>query len=91
MATQEDLKSALQSELDRLVALRDELRVQLKLATAEAREEWDRLETAWERVHDEVTRIREETKEPVHQLSHASAELLNQVKQGYARIRAGLK
>jgi hypothetical protein len=91
MADIKELKAALQKDLDRLVELRDELRVQLRLAKDEARSEWDRLEVHWLAVQDEIKRIGEHTKEPVKELGIASQKLLVELKQGYERIRAQLK
>jgi predicted nucleic acid-binding Zn-ribbon protein len=91
MADIKELKAALQKDLDRLVELRDELRVQLRLAKDEARSEWDRLEINWQAIQDEIKRIGEHTKEPVKELGVASQKLLEELKQGYERIRAQLK
>jgi hypothetical protein len=86
-----DIKATLQKELDHLVELRDQLRVQLSLAKAEASEEWTRLEEHWQRVQDELKRLGEHTKEPAKELGAASLQLINELKQGYERIRARLK
>ena len=91
MDATKDLKATLQQDFDRLVALRDELRVQLKLATNEASEEWQRLESKWLGVQDELSRIGSQSKEPAHQLGAAAKQLLGELKLGYERIRSQLK
>lgn len=91
MADTKDLKATLQLDLDRLATARDELRVQLQLAKAEAIEEWNKLETTWERVEEEIKRTASHTKAPVHDMGEAARQLIEELKLGYERIRAQLK
>jgi len=86
-----DLKSFLQQELTRLAEIRDELKVQLRLAKADAQGEWNKLEVTWERVQVELQRFADHTKEPVHTMSGAAKQLLDELKQGYERVRSQLK
>lgn len=91
MTDTNDIKALLQQELTRLAAIRDELRVQLKLATADAQKEWNKLEVSWERVQEELTRVAAGSKEPVQKMGAAAQELIDELKQGYERVRAQLK
>lgn len=91
MTDTNDIKALLQQELTRLAGVRDELRVQLKLATADAQKEWNKLESSWERVQEELTRVAAGSKEPVHKIGAAAQELIDELKQGYDRVRAQLK
>ena len=91
MGDTKDLKATLQQDLTRLAAARDELRVQIELAKAEAKEEWNRLETTWLQVQDEVKRVRDHSKEPLHNIGTAVGQLLDELNAGYDRIRAQLK
>jgi hypothetical protein len=86
-----DLKSLLQQELNRLAEIRDELKVQLRLAKADMQGEWNKLEVTWERVQVELQRVASHTKEPVHTMSEAAKQLLDELKQGYERVRSQLK
>jgi predicted nucleic acid-binding Zn-ribbon protein len=86
-----DLKVTLQKELDHLAEVRDELRVQLALAKAEAKEEWNRLEGSWDKIQDDIKKIGEQTKEPVQQIGHAANELVQELKRGYERLRTQFK
>jgi predicted nucleic acid-binding Zn-ribbon protein len=81
----------LQHELDRLAEARDELKVQLKLAQAEAGEEWDKLEGKWLSVQDEIKRMAEQSREPLKEISQGARNLLGELEHGYDRIRAQLK
>jgi predicted nucleic acid-binding Zn-ribbon protein len=91
MSDIKDLKAALQLDLDRLVEVRDQLRVQLQLAKSEVSDEWTRLEATWQRVEEELKRVGDHTKEPVKELGTAARHLIDELKQGYERIRASLK
>jgi hypothetical protein len=91
MADTKDLKAAVQHDFDRLVEARDELRVQLNLAKAEVSDEWDKLETTWLKVQDEFKRVGDHTKAPVKDIGVATQQLIDELKQGYDRIRAQIK
>ena len=86
-----DLKSLFQHELTRLAEIRDELKVQLQLAKADAHGEWNKLEVTWGRVQEELQRVADHTKEPVHTMSGAAKQLIDELKQGYERVRSQLK
>lgn len=77
----------LKESIERLETLRDELRVQLHLAKAEARDEWNRLEASWLKVEDELKAIREEAKGPAREIGHATRQILDDLKRGYGRLR----
>jgi predicted nucleic acid-binding Zn-ribbon protein len=90
-----DLKETLRKELAHLAEVRDELRVQLALAKAEAKVEWDRLETSWDRIQGDLKRAgenaKEHAKEPAQQISHAAMELVQELKRSYEKLRSQLK
>ena len=91
MSTHEDLKAALKRELQDLERIRGELRVQLHLGGAEARDAWDKIERKWERVENELGRIGEQAKAPIDEIGNATRSLINEIKQGYNRVRDELK
>ncbi len=81
----------MEHDLARLSTLRDELRVQLELAKAEIKQEWDRLETTWLQIQDEIKRTADSTKEPLHTVSAGTKQLIDELKHGYDRIRSQIK
>lgn len=87
MSNANDLKASVQRELDALARARDELKVQLHLAKAEAREEWGKLEAAYTRLTGELTQATGDLKEPVRELSGAAKGVVDELKHGYERIR----
>jgi hypothetical protein len=86
-----ELKAFLQQEMNRVAEIRDELKVQLQLAKADLQGEWNKLEITWERVQEELQRVANHTKEPVHNMGSAVKQLLDELKQGYERVRSQLK
>jgi hypothetical protein len=91
MPDTKDIKALFQQELNRLAEIRDELRVQLSLAKADAQVEFDKLEVQWGRVQEELQRAATNTKEPVHNIGESAKQLLEELKHGYERVREQLK
>jgi len=80
------------SDLDRLVAQletqRDELRVRLHLAKAEAKEEWEKLERKWEHFRGKLGVIGREAKDAGDDVLTATRLVARELKDGYDRVRA---
>jgi predicted nucleic acid-binding Zn-ribbon protein len=82
-----DIKDTLQRELDSLCQTREELRLQATLARADMKADWQRLETRYHLVQEEVARLSEHTKAAAHEIEQRARELIEEVKAGYERIR----
>jgi predicted nucleic acid-binding Zn-ribbon protein len=91
MTDAKDVKAALQRELELLAKVRDDLRLQIKLAKSEAQGEWRKLESTWLGVEAELKRIGEQTKEPVKDMASAARALMDELRSGYSRILTQLK
>ena len=91
MENAENIKATLQRELDSLKRTRDELKVQLHLAAADAKDEFDKLETKWAYVETELNRIGAQAKQPLDEMAQGARGLADELKKGYARIRDQLK
>ncbi|MET0387919.1 MAG: spore germination protein GerW family protein [Polyangiales bacterium] len=85
------LKETLQNELERLARVRDELRVQASVAKADTRTELNRLDSVWQRVQDELRRLGEQAKAPATELGAAARSLVDELAQGYGRIKRDLE
>jgi uncharacterized spore protein YtfJ len=85
------LKDILQREFDRLAKTRDELRVQAQLAKAETRTELGRLETTWQQVQDELRRFGDQARAPAAELGGAVRSLMDELAEGYGRIKRELE
>jgi len=77
-------------ELDSLARSRDELKLQIHLAKADAKSEWERLERTFRRIEEEVQRSASASKEPLAQLGDAARALLVELKSGYERVKGEL-
>ena len=86
----DDVRAAVQKQLDRLAKTRDELRVQAQLAKTETRGELNRLEAVWQRVQDELRRVGDQSQSPVQPLGNAASVLLDELKHGYERVKREL-
>ena len=69
---------------------RDELMLKLHLAKAEARDEWNNLETQWEEAKTKLETIREEAGKTTESVSAGLGNVLDELKKGYDRIRKEL-
>jgi hypothetical protein len=80
------------SDLDRLVAQlqtqRDELKVKLHLAKADAKDEWEKLEKKWEHLRGRMDVIGAEAKDAGKDVLTATRLVAREIKDGYERIRA---
>ena len=81
-------RSDLERLADELKEQRDELRLKLHLAKAEAREEFERLEKRWEHVRARLAVIAEEAGAASKDVGEATQLLLHEIKVGYQRVRA---
>ncbi len=69
---------------------RDEINVQLHLAKAEVRDEWDTLEVKWEEVKGKMAGVNEAATQTKESITSAAALLVEEIKQGYERIKKTL-
>ncbi len=72
--------------IEKLKQQRDELRLQIHLAKAEARDEWDELENKWGGLMERMKAVGEEAGEAKSDIGTAARELAVELKKGYARI-----
>ena len=85
------LKDTLQAELEKLARTRDELRLQAALGKAETRSELNRLESVWQRVQEELRRLGEHALAPAAEIGGAARSLVEELAQGYGRVRRDLE
>ncbi len=85
-----DLGDKADEILARLKTERDELRVQLHLLKAEAREEWEEMEQRWEHFEARLKRAGEAAAESGEDILAAGRQLADEVGRAYQRIRKSL-
>lgn len=91
MVDTKEIKESLQREVEALTKARDELKLQLSLAKSEAKDEWARLETSFERLQGEIKRIGIDASEPLKDIGIAAKHLLDELKKGYTRVKSDVK
>ena len=85
-----DSMESLKKIAEDLKRQRDELMLKLHLAKADARDEWAKLEVQWEDVKTKMDTVRQEAEKTTESVSTGLGLVLDELKQGYERIRKGL-
>ena len=85
-----DLKEKIEKLAEELRQARDELKVQMHLAGAEAKDEWAALEGKWEDFHAHSSRVGHEVGEAAEEVGDALELLGEELRKGYRRIRKTL-
>ena len=85
-----DLKENLQELAAELRQTRDELRVQMSLAKAEAKEEWEELEEKWDHFRTRMKPVEDAVGESASEVGDALVALGKELKKGYQRVRDAL-
>ena len=84
--TMDDLKKM----VDDLTRQRDEINLQLHLAKAEVRDEWDKLEPKWEDVKGKMATVSEVAGQTTESVTAAAGLLADEIREGYERIKKAL-
>jgi uncharacterized protein YoxC len=77
-------------ELDELKRLRDELRVQIHLGTAETRDLWEKTEQRFAGLETRLKELKREVKGPLQDVGEATRYLLDEIGNAYRQIRKAL-
>lgn len=79
------------TKFDTLAQLRDELKVQMHLAKAELRDEWNEtLEPRFWELKSKLDRFEEASVETAVELQSAMKSLMEEIREGYERIRKSM-
>jgi chromosome segregation ATPase len=70
---------------------RDELRLQMHLAKAEVRDEWDELEKKWQHLEGRLGRAAGEAKSSAQNVGAALDQVAEEIGSAYRRIRKTLR
>ncbi len=77
--------------IGKLKAQRDELKVQMHLAKAELREEFDDLERKWEHIEGRLEKAGHEAKESAEDVGAALSTVADEIGSAYQRIKKALR
>lgn len=85
-----DAKERITKAAEQLKQQRDELRVKLHLAKADAKDEWARLEKQWEAMKPKLEAGREEAGKTAESVGAALSLAMEELKNGYERLKKRL-
>ena len=88
MTDTEQVQATLKRELEALEQGCQELSLQMSLAKADVKSEWERLRQRLELAREELGRVHTQAK--VQKLEHDARGLLQELRQAYERIRTRL-
>ena len=86
-----DLGDKYEGLMKSLKTERDELRVQLHLLKAEAKDEWDEVEERWDHIEGRLKKIGEGASESGEEIGAAGKQLAEEIGNAYQRIRKSMK
>lgn len=82
-----ELREELKKLEDAVIQQRDELRVKMHLAKADARDEWEKLEGKWGEAQTKFAEVKKAADESVENIEAAARLLADELLKGYERIR----
>ena len=84
------LGERIEEEIDAVRRARDELRVRLHLARADARDRWEELEHRYRELESKLELVAREAGQPVREVGEAVKQLARELREGYRKIRDAL-
>ena len=85
-----DWKARIQREIDELRRVRDELKLRIHLAKADAKDRWNELEHEFHSLEAKGHQIAQASEEPLRDVRDAAKLLVEEIRDGYRRIRESL-
>jgi len=86
-----DLDDKFEGLVKSLKTERDELRVQMHLLKAEAKDEWEEVEGHWVQLEGKLKKVGEGASESGEEIAAAGKQLAEEIGNAYQRIRKSLK
>lgn len=83
-------REQLDRELDDLKTVRDELKVKIHLAKADAKDTWNNLEEKWPEVESSLKRFEGRATKALDEIGEATRSLFGELRQGYQRLKKDL-
>ena len=80
------MRERLEAVVQKLEQERDELRLKMHLAKADARDEWDRMEERWGRLREKLGEVKEGASEASEHVREAASDLADEIRKGYRKI-----
>jgi len=84
------MNEQLEQTWQQLKTQRDEIRVQIHLAKAELKDEWEKLDPAWQKAHHEYEELKEATEDAAHGLQKSFTVVTDELSNAFERIKKRL-
>jgi hypothetical protein len=81
------LRERIEREVEDLRAAREELQVRLHLGKLDARDQWEQLEQKWQHAEGKLKALGDASQEVATDLGEAAKLALDELKEGYAKLR----
>lgn len=85
-----DVKDRIQREITELRGMRDDLKVRMHLAKADAKDLWEKLEKKLHGLESKGRQISQASEEPLRDVREAARLLVDEIRDGYRRIKDAL-
>lgn len=85
-----DEKSKLSQRIQEMQTLRDDLRVRMNLAGKEANDLYRSMENKWAELGQKSDELKQASKESAHRIRQASLHVLDEISEGYKRLKRTL-
>jgi len=82
-----EIRERIEEEMKGLQTIRDDLRVRLHLGQAEVRDQWEKIERAWQHVEARAKVLRNESKESMEDVEEAARLLVEEIREGYRNLK----
>lgn len=86
-----EILKELENITDKIKHQRDELQVQMHLASLEAKDEWNKAEEKWDEFMQKAAEIKDDTQETTEELVTATKVIGEEISEAYQRIVTRLK
>lgn len=83
----DEKRERLAKEFESLRTLRDEMRLQLHLGRAEARERFEKLEERWQHLEGRMKVVARASREELAEVGQAVRLVLDEIRDGYAHVK----
>ncbi len=80
------MKERLDAAVQKLEQERDELKLKMHLAKADARDEWEEMEERWGRLRQKLSQVKEGASEASEDVRDAASGLAEEIRKGYRKI-----
>jgi len=80
------MNEKLETIVEKLEQERDELRLKMHLAKADARDEWEKMEDRWGALREKMGTVKEGASEASGDVKEAASDLAEEIRKGYRKI-----